>query len=310
MKKIALLMATYNGGAFIEAQLDSLLGQTMEDWQLVVRDDGSDDDTVGKIRSYAAKDKRILLQNDDSGRLGASRSYFKLLEHGSGQADYFMFCDQDDVWLPDKIEVTLLKMREMEKRFNPRTPLLVHTDLSVADRNLRVLAPSLWASQKLDPAIVGLNRLLIQNNVTGCTMMINRPLAALAAPPAPVIMHDWWLALVASAFGAIGHVPRSTIVYRQHGTNDTGAKRYDYRYIAHKVTRGRKEMHASLAKTWQQACVMRDRFAAELDPEQLFLLNRYCGIGEENFFMRRFWVLRLGTYKNGFFRNMGMMAAL
>jgi glycosyltransferase involved in cell wall biosynthesis len=310
MKKIALLMATYNGGAFIEAQLDSLLGQTMEDWQLLVRDDRSDDDTVEKIQSYAAKDKRILLLNDESVRLGASLSYFKLLEHGSAHADYFMFCDQDDVWLPDKIEVTLRKMQEMEKRFDSRTPLLVHTDLSVADRNLRVFAPSLWTYQNLDPKIAGLNRLLAQNNVTGCTVMINRPLAALTTPPTPVIMHDWWLALVAAAFGAIGYVSQSTIVYRQHGTNDTGAKRHDYRYIAQKAMRGRKEMHASLTKTWQQACVMRERFAAELDPEQLFLLNRYCSLGKENFFMRRYWVLRLRTYKNGFFRNLGMMAAL
>lgn len=310
MKKIVLLMATYNGGAFIEAQLDSLLGQTMEDWQLLVRDDGSDDDTVNKILSYAARDKRILLLNNESVRLGASRSYFKLLEHASAQADHYMFCDQDDVWLPDKIEVTLRKMREMEKRFDARTPLLVHTDLSVADRDLRVFAPSLWAYQNLDPKIAGLNRLLIQNNVTGCTMMINRPLAALAPPPAPVIMHDWWLALVAAAFGSIGHVPQSTIVYRQHGTNDTGAKRYSCRYIAEKVMRGRKEMQVSLAKTRQQACVMRERFAAELDPEQLFLLTRYGGLGRENFFMRRIWVLRLRTFKNGFFRNLGMMAAL
>ncbi len=309
MKKIALLMTTYNGGAFIEAQLDSLLGQTEDDWQLLVRDDGSDDDTVEKILSYAAEDKRILLLNDESGRLGASRSYFKLLEHTSTQAEYFMFCDQDDVWLPDKIEVTLRKMQEMEKRFNSRTPLLVHTDLSVADRNLRVFAPSLWAYQNLDPKIAGLNRLLIQNNVTGCTVMINRVLAVLA-PPAPVIMHDWWLALVAAAFGAIGHVPQSTILYRQHRKNDTGAKRYNYRYITEKVLRGRKAMHASLAKTWQQASVMRERFAAELDPEQLFLLNRYSSLGRENFFMRRIWILRLRTFKNGFFRNLGMMAAL
>ena len=139
-----------------------------------------------------------------------------------------MFCDQDDVWFPDKIAVTLGKMQELEGRHGGERPLLVHTDMKVADGNLRVVADSLWRYQKSDPVRgEALNRLLVQNCATGCSMMINRALCDLALPiPAEAMMHDWWLVLVAAAFGTIGHCAEPTLLYRQHGANDVGAKKW------------------------------------------------------------------------------------
>lgn len=310
MSHLLILMATYNGGAFIEAQLDSLRAQSYADWQLWVRDDGSSDDTVEKVRRYAALDTRVHLLEGDPVRLGAARSFSALLERFAAKSAYLMFCDQDDVWLPDKIALTLAKMRELEMRFGKQTPILVHTDLSVVDRKLNVLDSSFWHYQWLNPEIKSLNRLLAQNNVTGCTMMVNRSLAMLASPvPERAIMHDWWLALVAAAFGRIGHVARATMLYRQHGGNDTGAKRYGLAHVLHQM-RGGMRKGDSLLKTQRQSDALLERYAATLDPAQYFLVEKFAGLAQENYFMKRWLVCRLGVFKHGLLRNLGMLVRL
>lgn len=311
MPHVTILMATYNGGEFIGAQLDSLRAQTVADWRLWIRDDGSSDDTVAKIRRYAMHDGRVHLLETDGERLGAARSFSALLERGAAESDYLMFCDQDDVWQADKIAVTLAQMRAMEARCGSGTPILVHTDLSVADRDLKVMAPSFWRYQGLNPECTSLNRLLVQNNVTGCTVMVNRALARLSGPlPPQAVMHDWWLALVAAAFGEIGHVASPTMLYRQHGRNDTGAKRYGIGHALRQIKGGMAQMRASLLKTQLQAGALLGRYGASLDPAKRALLKKYAELGGENFIVKRWLVFRLGALKHGMLRNLGMMVAL
>lgn len=311
MQHLTILMATYNGGKFIEAQLDSLLAQSFAGWRLWIRDDGSSDDTVEIIRRFVAQDERVQLLPADGTRRGAAMSFSHLMARFAEESEYTMFCDQDDVWQPDKIAVTLAKMREMEARCGAQTPILVHTNLSVADCDLNLLPPTFWHYQGLNPEIRSLNRLLVQNNVTGCTVMTNRALAKLAGHlPPQAIMHDWWLALVAAAFGEIGYVARATMLYRQHGGNDTGAKRYGIAQVLHHMKRGVAPMSASLLKTQRQAGALLERHAAALAPAQRLLLETYAGLAHNNFFMRRWLVCRLGTFMNGLLRNLGMMVAL
>lgn len=308
---LTILMATYNGGKFLEAQLDSLRAQTVTGWRLWIRDDGSTDDTVKIIRRCADQDERVRLLPADGMRLGAALSFSSLMERFAAEGEYLMFCDQDDVWRPDKIAVTLARMREMEARFGAQTPILVHTDLSVADRELKLLPPSFWHYQGLDPEIKSMNRLLVQNNVTGCTVMVNRELALLASPvPPQAIMHDWWLALVAATFGKIGHVARPTMLYRQHGGNDTGAKRYGMAQVPHHIRGGVAPMRASLLRTQRQAGALLACHTVALDPSQRLLLEKYADLSKNNFFMRRWLVFRLGMFMNGLLRNLGMMVAL
>ncbi|PWB53163.1 MAG: glycosyltransferase family 2 protein [Nitrosomonadales bacterium] len=311
MKSVLILMATYNGSEFIEEQLASLRAQSYADWRLWVRDDGSTDDTVEKVRRFAAQDQRVCLLEPDGIRKGASGSFSCLMDRFAPEADYLMFCDQDDVWFPNKIEITLARMREMETRFGIDIPLLVHTDLSVTDRELNVTAASFCRYQGLNPDVQGLHRLVVQNNVTGCTMMVNRALALLAGPvPASAIMHDWWLAMVAAGFGNIGHISQPTMLYRQHGANDTGAKNYGWEHMFQKALGGLAGMKASLLKTQSQACAFLERYASRLEPEQRLLVNAYCHLSVQNFWARRWQMLRFGFFKHGFFRNIGMLLAL
>ena len=147
-----------------------------------------------------------------------------LLEQFGDQADYVMFCDQDDVWHPDKVRLTLRLMEQVETDLS--LPVLVHTDLRVVDGELREMDPSFQHYSGLDGHRPSLPQLLVQNVVTGCTVMINRSFGAAGLPPGgggDMLMHDWWLALIAAAMGRAVFLDRATIDYRQHGGNVVGA---------------------------------------------------------------------------------------
>ena len=143
----------------------------------------------------------------------------------AGTADYAMFCDQDDVWLPNKIGASYAAMKALERRCGRDRPLLVHCDLHLVDGALRDLHPSYRRYQNINPETSRkLNRALLQNVALGCSAMINRSLRTLAAPvPADARGHDWWTSLIAAALGEIEHLPDAHILYRQHGGNAVGA---------------------------------------------------------------------------------------
>jgi glycosyltransferase involved in cell wall biosynthesis len=218
-------MATYNGEQFLRQQLESILAQSNQDWQLLIRDDGSNDDTVHIIKDYAGRlPGKIRLVTDNGSRLGASLNFGKLL--GYADTEYIMFSDQDDVWLPSKIELTLNAMKAAE-RIYPDKPILIHTDLRVMDSQLNTIANSLWNYQKLFPeAGDDLNRIMAQNVVTGCTAMINKKARAVSVPvPDEAIMYDWWLALNVCRHGKIIYLSIPAVLYRQHSRNRLGAQK-------------------------------------------------------------------------------------
>jgi glycosyltransferase involved in cell wall biosynthesis len=222
---ISICMATYNGEPFLKQQLDSILAQSNQDWQLLVRDDGSDDDTVPIVEDYASRlPDKIRLIKDNGVRLGASLNFGKLLEYAD--TEYVMFSDQDDVWLPNKIELTLNAMKAAEQIY-PDKPVLIHTDLKVVDSDLNIIADSMWSYQKLFPeAGDDLSRIMAQNVVTGCTVMINKKAGAVSLPiPAEAIMYDWWLALNVCRHGKIIYVSIPSVLYRQHSRNQLGAQK-------------------------------------------------------------------------------------
>ena len=139
--KVQILMATYNGEDFLVQQLESILSQTYINWELLISDDGSSDGTLEILREYERKhsDKIKLVSNGKKNR-GACANFFYLVSEAS--ADYMMFCDQDDYWKRDKIEVTLKKMTQAEDELASDTPVLVFTDLEIADDKLNTISKS------------------------------------------------------------------------------------------------------------------------------------------------------------------------
>lgn len=232
--RLAILLSTWNGGKFLAEQLDSLFAQSYTNFVVVVRDDGSSDNTLAILQDYQTREpERIHLLDAATGNLGARDSFGYLLQytlqHKSAlglESAYMLFCDQDDVWYPDKVETEWQAMQQAEQAY-PEVPVLVHSDLQVVSETLQPVAPSLARYQGLETARNGFNQMVISNLVTGCTALINEALARKSLPVSPnAIMHDWWLALVAAAFGKVVYLDQALIHYRQHGRNTIGAKEH------------------------------------------------------------------------------------
>ena len=222
---VLVLLATYNGENFIRPMVDSVLAQDYQNIKIILSDDNSRDSSPAILEEYAQKHPDKVVHYRSGMRFGCAQKHFMHLLSKFRDAPYIMFCDQDDVWHPDKIRKTLEKMRQVEQ--DASVPAMVHTDLRVVDRDLKELSPSFWIHSDLDGSRLALNQLLVQNVVTGCTMMINHALAELACREIPenaMLMHDWWLALLASACGRTGYLSEAIIDYRQHGNNSVGAK--------------------------------------------------------------------------------------
>ncbi|MFB3042511.1 MAG: glycosyltransferase family 2 protein [Candidatus Poribacteria bacterium] len=225
MDQIDIHLATYNGAAFLNQQLGTVENQTHRNWRLVIRDDGSTDKTPEIIEAFRARHpEKIVVLRDEDGNLGLVQNFSRLMEHAG--AGYVAFCDQDDIWKPEKLELSLQKMRDMEAEHGADKPLLVFTDLTVVDEDLRNIHPSFWCYQGVRPDQCNtLGKVLFQNVVTGCTALMNRPLVEKSMPiPGGAVVHDWWVALVAVAFGAAGYIAQPTVLYRQHRKNILGAR--------------------------------------------------------------------------------------
>ena len=305
MSKIVILLSTYNGEKYLKEQLDSMFSQSYKDFEIIARDDCSSDETINILKSYNIK----ILDTDKN--LGAKLSFSTLLNYAvrNTDAEYFMFCDQDDIWKNDKIEKTIKIMKELEKT-NSDLPLLVHTDLEVVDEKINLLAESFWKYEKRDPSLNSLNRLIIQSTVTGCTMMINRKLAKLSLPVSEnSIMHDWWISMVASSFGKIAYLEESTISYRQHSSNDTGSKKFGLNLILKKAINFLfyDELYKHLDRNIKQAESFLNQYESLLDTDTKNMLKDFVSIKEKSFLEKRKILLKHDILKQGIIRNMGLL---
>lgn len=301
---VAILMATYNGSQYLSEQLDSIQAQTHREWILYVRDDDSQDDTVDILLAYAKKDKRIIILDRDSNNLGAKGSFGYLLNLREN-ADYTMFCDQDDVWLPTKIETTLKKMLSAEQDYG-KIPILVHSDLYVVDTNLRIIESSYWKYQVVNPKNNQFHQILLTNTSTGCTVMINRALRDLAIPiPKEAVMHDWWLILVASALGKIIFLNQPFVYYRQHKKNDVGAKKFNLSYILR--SNNKDDIRKSIVCSVAQAKIFQNRYADRIDPYLRKIVHAYVMLPDDTFWNKRISIFKYKFFKHGVIRTAGLL---
>ncbi len=300
MKQVDILLATYNGSLYIDEFLNSIVNQTYQSWRLIIRDDCSSDDTLEKVikfsRNYPNNVKLIIGER----RLGIVKNFSELML--SSSSEYIFFADQDDVWLPNKIEITM-SLAEKTENFDARA-ILIHSDLTVVDKDLNVIAKSFWRYQRLNPARgYSLRDLMIQNIVTGCTMMINRKLLEISLPlPDSARMHDWWLALVACATGNIYYIPQQTVWYRQHGKNDIGAKKYSAISLLARIKNIQK-IKASIFLTQAQCCDIYVRYFFKLNKSDALAVLGFCLLQDYGVLARRFLAASLGYRKHGLYRT-------
>jgi glycosyltransferase involved in cell wall biosynthesis len=237
MKKelVEILLATYNGERYLSEQIESICNQTYTNWKIIVRDDGSTDSTKDILKKY-----KLLLMNkfeildwsNKHGNIGVVENFQYLIY--KSKADYIMFCDQDDIWVPEKIEESIKTLKKYENFISPQIPLLFFSDLIIVDDNIRTLSSSMWATQKLNPNFSQkIKKLATCNVITGCTVLINkfaRDLFKLNLTNK--IIHDWWIALaVLKNNGKIIIEPKPLVKYRQHDKNVIGVKKINIKSV-------------------------------------------------------------------------------
>lgn len=222
--KVNILMSTYNGQQFLAEQIRSIQDQSYTDWTLFIRDDGSSDNTKEILKDFERQDSRIhLIDSDKSDNLGVIKSFHKLVNHD--RADYYFFSDQDDVWLPNKLELSLKEAQN----YPVDLPLMVYMDLKVVNQDLEIMTESMVKSQS-HHANTELVQELTENTVTGGVAMINHTLAEMWQETDDILMHDWYLALLASAFGNLVFIDQPGELYRQHSDNVLGARTLSKRF--------------------------------------------------------------------------------
>lgn len=300
MTQVDILLATYNGARFIAEQLDSLAAQTMDDWRLLVRDDGSDDGTLDIVRDWAARSGRdVVVVEDTRGGLGPAQNFAALMDIST--APYFAFCDQDDVWLPEKLALLLDRMRAEEARAGAGVPVLAFSDLHVVDGALCPTGQTFWQMSRVatDPHGQSLLQAMLRSSATGCATLGNAALRAASLPiAAEARMHDWWVALVAQALGRCVAVPQPTVLYRVHGGNVMGVG--DAGLLPMLALALRKP-----AATLRRAIAARDTSRAQarafaqgygerIEPSQAQALRDYGALAGCGWWQRKTFVLRHG----------------
>ena len=259
--KIDILLSTYNGELYLKALFDSIIDQSFINWHIIVRDDGSSDDTRQVINDYIQNNSnRITFLNDCDGNIGAKASFSRLLE--ASDARYVMFCDQDDVWMQEKIQIEYDRITELEIRHGVETPILVFSSSLLTDEKLTAISNSSHMFLGVPPHIaVRFRNLYLRSVILGHTMLFNRRLATLATPiPEGAVMHDWWVSLVAAAFGDIDYIPEPTVRYRQHGKNTLGVTQMGILYYIKILFSGFNNYKTLKRNSLKQLEVFYDRY--------------------------------------------------
>lgn len=305
---VAICMATYNGEKYICEQIESILNQSYKDWVLFIRDDGSKDGTIKIIKKYVDNNpEKIFLIHDNRLCGGSSKKNFADILNwinSKYEFNYFMFSDQDDVWLEDKIKVCIERMKIEE--FQNNEPILIHTDLKVVDENLNILGESFFEYRALNPEKKEINELLVQNNITGCTMLWNKKLNDLInIEDEAIAMHDWWFSLTAATLGKIICIDQPTILYRQHGNNVVGATRVNTISFIIKRLAGKSHVKETLNLAVIQAKAFLRYYKKELPDEQAKIIKEFSEIMRHNKIKRIYIVLKGKYLKQGFVQVIG-----
>lgn len=303
---IDILLASYNGEKYIAEQIESILNQTYKDYRLLIRDDGSTDDTLRIIKEYCSKyPDKIILVEDEIKCKSAVKNFFQLLQYA--EADYVMFSDQDDYWLENKIEVCMNKMKEAEKIESAHKPILVYANYRVVGEKLEDIGFNHKKSQ-VAAHHTELNRLLVQNYVTGCLVLANRALyKAMGEYDEAIPMHDGWAAICASAMGKIYHIDETVMLYRQHGDNCAGA--LEVTNMKYRIQRFFDKKSKNAFTIYRnQAKVFLDRNRYILEEKTINCLEEFISISSEKKKIIRIIKLIKGKYlKSDIVRKIGQI---
>lgn len=306
--KVSILLATYNGEKYVREQIDSILKQTYQDFVLYISDDKSYDDTMCIINEYKEKyPVKIQILEHDSSTGSAKGNFLYLLKNV--ESDVFLFCDQDDVWTPDHIEILVNRYKLLSSE-EKKLPVLIHTDLIVVNEKLDVIAPSFLHYAKI-PQEPNKHFYYLSNNVTGCVSLINNSLKEMVFSDYyklndnidNIIMHDHLFALISVLFGKKIYINKPTNLYRQHGLNEVGAgSGYNLFDNIRKATFIKKQKNA-IEQSKRMMNFILDYFSS-LDSVEKNIMYEFVNISNKKKIERVLFLLENKIIKYGLCRNL------
>lgn len=327
LPRVYVVCSLYHPGAVLDRQIETILGQDHRDLRLLLRSDDADASTARRIAEWARRDDRIDVLGGVDERIGTLSSYGQLIEAALARgAPWIALADQDDEWQPHHLSRSL-ELAAHHARGDLDLPLLVHGDLELIDEAGRTLAPSFFAHARIrHESREPLRVLVVQNFVTGCASVFNRSLAELAMPMADAaIMHDWWLALCAASTGRLLQREASTVRYRQHASNQLGARAYGdvLRDLGRRTFSLQRHSNEPLRDTVMQAHALRQRLgvrasklaspeAAALADRAAQFLDRYLALFKpgRSRLRRSCGILQLGVRRQAFLLDLSLKSKL
>jgi len=301
--EIDIALASYNGIHYLPTLIRSIFLQENKSWKIILRDDKSTDSTYLYIQKQLSNNENITLL-DSTKNLGVIKNFETILS--ASKAKYIMLADQDDYWKSNKVKDCLSGIKKIEDKYGDERPILFITDLEVVDSNLKVLNPSFWDYENIDiHSSIHLERLLVRNVSPGCSMILNKALLEIVLPfPKGIMMHDWWIILVASIFGKIGLSGQASIQYRQHDSNIEGAKKHSLLKKSIQFIFKLKTIKRTTKLTQLQAQTLLHRFSGSLDDDSKEIIKAYCNVRNE-----KKWKHKLRCYQQGI-RARGILSSI
>ena len=313
---ITVILCSYNGSSYLRAQLDSILNQNAGDFRVQVFDDASTDATAEILREYRSRyPDRFSFTVREQPTGSATRNFLKAI-YEAGDSDYYMLCDQDDIWHHSKIRKMLAVMKIHESAYEDGTPVLVHSDARVVNDRGEVIASSFIRFAGLSPELTGLNHMLIQNQVTGAACIFNKAMRDVLVSvrmPEHAFVHDHWIGITATAFGKIFYLNETLYDYRQHGSNVLGAKKAGMvKETLRRLGLGEEskaEIDAITARefagVFAQAAEFLELYGGKLDRRQAAMVKAFASIPRMKKAEKIATVLRYGFTFNKFYRAVG-----
>jgi len=292
---VQILLSTFNGEKYIAEQLDSILTQSYKSISVLIRDDGSQDGTLKIIEQYILRhpNQVKLLKGDN---IGVVKSFLALLEQADNDVVFYSFCDQDDVWLPHKVEASVKAL----KYKNDNIPLMHFSSTYLTDSKLSPIKK--WPKSPSKP--LSFNNAVIENIAVGTTITINKAAKEMLTAKQPnsdnLIMHDWWFYLCISAFGETMYELKPTVLYRQHEENLIGGNKSLRDLILRKLrsysnNKGKRILFKQAQEFWE--CYGDEISDIQKGQLQLFLKPRY-NIWDRIYFLKQSHYYRQSLYEN------------
>lgn len=298
-ENITILMATWNGTRFLQAQLESLRAQSWPDIDVVVSDDGSTDGTVEIIESFARTWNKGRFQIIPGPRLGFAENFRWLIRHADVRGEYVAFCDQDDIWKPDKLADAVAWLSE-----GPADSLRLRcgrTEITPTDGE-RVMSP-------LFPRPPSFRNALVQSIAGANTMVMNRAafdVVRKASERTDFVSHDWWCYLVVTgAGGTVHYSPVPDILYRQHEGNLVGSNTSISARFARMV-----RLFKGQFRSWTDRNIAAlDQCADLLTPESRAVLETFRKVRSKWLFRRLLALRKSGVYRQTRMGQVSLFAA-